>query len=199
LPTWFKRYFTIKEGGFSWVVVTKKRDGKVSNIYATPISILLCNVRKWEKEDRRFTFDIYTSKKSFVLQAENEDEMKSCMSCFQNTKNKAAGIEPEDSAAGASNNQLDADQDDQEDDDSADEEEKDDLSFAMEDNSAATEKFKYSDHALEKKNVELHHLLKSVPESDIVFAVYSVGLQKDIVLQGKMSYYKIQRPGDKNT
>jgi hypothetical protein len=111
IPTWSRRYFTIKEGGFSWV-------------YATPISILFCNVRKWDKEDRRFTFEIYTSKRSFVLQAENEDEMKAWMTCFQNAKNKAAGIEPEDSAANA-NNALDADQDDQEDDDSAEEEEKD--------------------------------------------------------------------------
>jgi hypothetical protein len=112
--------------------------------------------------------------------------MKSWMSCVQNAKNKASGIVPDDSAS-ISNSHIDADQDDQEDDDSAEEDDAEGQSALVDDQGSPTiEKIKYNDHIMEKKNVELHNLLKSVPESEMLFAVYSVALQKEIMVQGKI-------------
>lgn len=176
MPTWSRRYFFITDAGFSWVIVSKKKDHTNVSL-ATPISILLCNVRMWTKEDRRFTFEIYTSKKSFVLQAETEEDMNSWMTCLQNAKNKASGIMPEISKEEGS-----VDQDEDQEDDSADEDEADNLDSSQN----GGEKLKYNDTGLEKKNQELHSLLKSVPESETIFAYFSVALQKDIAVQGKM-------------
>ena len=38
---------------------------------------------------------------------------------------------------------------------------------------------------MERKNVELHQCLKSIPESDFVLDVFPAALQKDIAIQGK--------------
>ncbi|KAJ3193988.1 hypothetical protein HK101_003697 [Irineochytrium annulatum] len=45
---------------------------------------------------------------------------------------------------------------------------------------------KYPDNNWEKKNKELHRLLKSVPKSDYVVEVFAIALQRDIVIQGKI-------------
>lgn len=62
VPVWSRKYFCIKDGGFTWTSLSKRKDGKSQITFVTPISVLLCNVRVWAKEDRRFTFEIYTSK-----------------------------------------------------------------------------------------------------------------------------------------
>ncbi|KAJ3088632.1 hypothetical protein HK102_008300, partial [Quaeritorhiza haematococci] len=45
---------------------------------------------------------------------------------------------------------------------------------------------RYPDPILEKKNDDLHNLLKSVPKSDYVIDVFSCALQRDIAIQGKI-------------
>ncbi|KAI8840527.1 hypothetical protein BC829DRAFT_403229 [Chytridium lagenaria] len=49
-----------------------------------------------------------------------------------------------------------------------------------------TGEVRYPDPVWEKRDRELHHLLKSVPKTDHVIDVFSVALQKELVLQGKI-------------
>ena len=89
LPSWSRKYVYFKDAGFSWSITTRK-GGKTTLSTSEPINFLLCQIRMWTKEDRRFTFEIYTHKKSFVLQAENEDDLNSWISTFNAIKTKCA-------------------------------------------------------------------------------------------------------------
>lgn len=62
VPTWSRRYFYIKNNTFTHTITVKK-SGRNVNAIAPVRNVLLCNVRPWGKEDRRFTFEIYTSDK----------------------------------------------------------------------------------------------------------------------------------------
>ncbi|KAJ3274549.1 SNF1-interacting protein, partial [Borealophlyctis nickersoniae] len=44
----------------------------------------------------------------------------------------------------------------------------------------------YNDPVMDRRNAELHRLLKSVPRSDYLVDVFSVALQKDIAVQGRL-------------
>ena len=62
VPTWSRKYFYIKNQGFTYVV-DQKKNGKHILSEAIPINVLLLNFRISNKEDRRFTFEIYSSTK----------------------------------------------------------------------------------------------------------------------------------------
>ncbi|KAJ3066631.1 SNF1-interacting protein, partial [Quaeritorhiza haematococci] len=91
VPVWSRRYFIIKSGGFSYCVTSNSGKHRGMVMSTTPLNILLCNVKvdKAEKE-RRFTFEVYTSRKTFMLQAETEEDMNDWIATIQAAKYHAA-------------------------------------------------------------------------------------------------------------
>ncbi|KAJ3227515.1 SNF1-interacting protein [Clydaea vesicula] len=193
LPVWSKKYCSIKENGFSFTTTTKK-NGRNVVTFTPPINVLLCNVRTWTKEDRRFCFEIFTSKKGYVLQAESEEDMNGWISVLQAAKYKSAGMKQRQSSANLEKNELFNHEN--EEDDSEDDINESDEGVTDEENSTIQNAAKspvleetadskvlgsclsYNDAGMEKKNVELHVMLKSVPDSDYVMDVFSCALQK---------------------
>lgn len=59
-PTWLRRWFFIKEGQWGYHVVSRVR-GMVDVFHQ--MSVLLCEIRPDEKQDRRYCFEILSSKR----------------------------------------------------------------------------------------------------------------------------------------
>jgi len=85
---WNRRYFSIKKGMFKYSMTTSsgKKRGFVWS--STPINVLLCEVKEEPNNDRRFCFSVLTAKKTYILQAENEKELKEWLSTFDNAKHE---------------------------------------------------------------------------------------------------------------
>ena len=82
-PYWTRRWFYIMDGKFGFQVVSKSR-GQIASFPAS--NILLYEIRADDKQDRRFTFEIFSIKRSYVLQAETDEEMASWVSIFERAK-----------------------------------------------------------------------------------------------------------------
>ncbi|KAJ3307697.1 SNF1-interacting protein, partial [Blyttiomyces sp. JEL0837] len=270
-PTWTRRYFMIKGGGLSYCVSRSQGKHRGVVMSTNAVNILLCSVRIEKKEDRRFCFELFTSKKSFMLQAESEREMFEWIGVFETAKaqimadyNRKKGgppgntipmpptlaisnsssvpssvpttptIEKQEFELGGSNvispsgisngstapplnpdddindvdedeveekdNRYSQDRNDEDDDDDDGAEEGVVRKVEIEEDGADDHNGSLirrnsemdgiviypSDTMYEKRNRELHTLLKSVPRTDFLIDVFSCGLQKDIVIQGKL-------------
>ena len=87
VPTWSRRYFVVKNGNF-WYSITNTSGKNRGYVMSTsPVNVLLCNIRVAKDiTDRRFCFEVYTSRKSFVLQAETEEDYLDWIETFQSAK-----------------------------------------------------------------------------------------------------------------
>eukprot|EP00158_Paraphelidium_tribonemae_P008421 Partr_v1_DN28574_c2_g1_i8_m73963 putative transcription factor SipA3 len=83
VPQWVRRWCYIQDGKFGFKMIAKSR-GVIASV--TPISVLLCEVKIDEKQDRRFTFEVISSKRSITLQAETEEEMMAWLNVFEAAK-----------------------------------------------------------------------------------------------------------------
>ncbi|RKO90156.1 hypothetical protein BDK51DRAFT_30167, partial [Blyttiomyces helicus] len=109
VPVWARRYCSIKDGGFSYSSPGSGGKDRGVVMSTTMLNVLLCSVKAARTEDRRFCFEIATSKKrSFILQAiaspliqpvfdrystaESEEEMQSWISTFEAAKWHAANM-----------------------------------------------------------------------------------------------------------
>ncbi|KAI8897278.1 hypothetical protein BC833DRAFT_594432 [Globomyces pollinis-pini] len=169
---WYRRYFSIRNGFFeAQSVKTPSMSG--------PLNVLLCNVKQNTTEDRRYCFEVATHSETYLLQAQSEKEMDSWIKVFENAKKHETlpddqlEIDSSSKATSMSELQLDVKIDEAD----------TDLRPIVQ---PSDKPILYADTALQKKNVELHALLKSVPPTDIVLDVFSTALQRDLLLQGKL-------------
>ncbi|KAI9204558.1 uncharacterized protein BJ171DRAFT_618603 [Polychytrium aggregatum] len=212
-PVWSRRYFVLRNGFFGYCVASPSGKHRGTILFAVPLNVLLCNIRvdKSKELDRRFGFEVMTSKKSFVLQAESEDSMNEWIATFNAAKYQAANSDK--SVAGdlvVTETERDIDDDGEKlylqdffktispqreaaasidesllDDgiggDGADQ--SDDSSGELVPDAEAVA---YPDPSWTKRNQDLHNLLKSVPKTDFLIDALSCALQKDIAVQGKL-------------
>ncbi|KAI9340017.1 hypothetical protein DFJ73DRAFT_762704 [Zopfochytrium polystomum] len=85
-PVWARRYFMIRNGGFSYCVSQSQGKQRGLVLSTNPVSVLLCGIRVDRREERKNCFEIYTANKSFVLQAESEREMNDWIAVFEASK-----------------------------------------------------------------------------------------------------------------
>ncbi|KAJ3225252.1 Arf-GAP with coiled-coil, ANK repeat and PH domain-containing protein 1 [Clydaea vesicula] len=76
LTTWERRYFELKDDVLHFFSDTKDQQ-------KTTIDLRICMVREVQTPERKFCFEIVSPNKSFILQAENEHEMKDWISVLQ--------------------------------------------------------------------------------------------------------------------
>lgn len=82
---WVRRWVFIKGGVFGMLVLSPSR----TFVQETDkIGVLLCNVKYYPSEDRRFCFEIKTKDFSFILQAETLIELKSWLKVFENEQTR---------------------------------------------------------------------------------------------------------------
>ncbi|KAJ8328738.1 hypothetical protein O5D80_002722 [Batrachochytrium dendrobatidis] len=228
---WTRRYFSLKDAMISYSIVATSGKHKGKLMATTALSVALCNVRVSKLEDRRFCFEVETSSKStFVLQAETEQDMNQWITAINSAKSVAlangaasipidvTNIEPfepsseDESDGGETLHQLKtqkpresitinqttatASSEDESFEIEASELETDG-SFpqcadteliSMQDGSASKSDsmIEYSDPWMAKKNQELHHHFKSVPNTEYLLDAISIFFQKDIAIQGRL-------------
>ncbi|EGF80638.1 hypothetical protein BATDEDRAFT_88350 [Batrachochytrium dendrobatidis JAM81] len=87
---WTRRYFSLKDAMISYSIVATSGKHKGKLMATTALSVALCNVRVSKLEDRRFCFEVETSSKStFVLQAETEQDMNQWITAINSAKSVA--------------------------------------------------------------------------------------------------------------
>lgn len=83
---WVKRWSFLRNGVFGWLVQGSKAGGVEES---ERIGVLLCSARPAVTEDRRFCFEVKTTKHTIVLQAETHAELQEWLSTFETAKSKA--------------------------------------------------------------------------------------------------------------
>ncbi|CAG8447502.1 11003_t:CDS:10 [Ambispora gerdemannii] len=88
LQSWTRRYFTI-EGEY---LTSCTRNGKVSakeDEDSLTINLRVCHIKPVVNSDRRFCFEIISPMRTYVLQAENQEEMDDWVKCLQTAAKEA--------------------------------------------------------------------------------------------------------------
>ncbi|CAJ0896749.1 7908_t:CDS:10, partial [Entrophospora sp. SA101] len=87
IQSWSRKYFVIS-GEYLY---HSSRNGKVSKEEEEPYSINLrvCHIKPVQNIDRRFCFEIISPMKTYVLQAENLEDMEDWMYCLQTAAKEA--------------------------------------------------------------------------------------------------------------
>ena len=80
----FVRVFCAIENGKFTISSYGKQRGYFA--VSEPLDVILCEVKVIENVDKRFTFTVISAKKSFVFQAESEEEMNDWMKTFETAK-----------------------------------------------------------------------------------------------------------------
>lgn len=75
---WQRRYFVIENGFIKYYKHSKDTQP------TTAINLLLCSVKAKDDIDRRFCFEVISPDKTYLLQAENEEQMHDWISILQN-------------------------------------------------------------------------------------------------------------------
>ncbi|KNC99013.1 uncharacterized protein SPPG_05963 [Spizellomyces punctatus DAOM BR117] len=215
VQTWARRWFRVKNGGFSYCMVSPKQRGVVLSTPA--LNVLLCSVRVVRNEDRRFSFEVSTvHKRNFILQAETEDDMNEWIATIEAAKYQAAGEGPASTPfigdmatdIAGSDDEEDAiplheikmsegdikpstaenegEEDDDDEDESDGDKEQGKPDSPADQSSGDDIGIRYSDRTLGKENTKLHRLLKSVPKNDYVLDAFSCAMQKDIAVHGRL-------------
>ncbi|KAL9114317.1 MAG: hypothetical protein Q9227_001739 [Pyrenula ochraceoflavens] len=92
---WVRRWAFVKDGIFGWLVQGNRSAGVEES---ERVGVLLCNVRPAFQEERRFCFEVKTTKNAMMLQADTQAELTGWIGVFETAKKKAL----EDPAATAS-------------------------------------------------------------------------------------------------
>ncbi|KAJ3354225.1 hypothetical protein HDU91_005793 [Kappamyces sp. JEL0680] len=169
---WSRRYFTLKNRTLIWSSTSRVTSAMFD---CTPIDLTGCSTKLNTTEDRKFCFDLMVPLMDpIVLQGENEKDMKSWMEWLDTAASSPREEDFGEIIREESENALE-------------------LSVNVEvisspvanDIPMSETPLAYVDTLMQKKNEELHHLLKSVPSSDYVLDVFSAALQKEVLVQGK--------------
>lgn len=83
---WTKRWSFLRNGVFGWLVQGLRAGGVEES---ERIGVLLCSARPAPHEERRFCFEIKTTKHTIVLQAETHVEQQEWLCAFEAAKSKA--------------------------------------------------------------------------------------------------------------
>ncbi|KAI8800352.1 hypothetical protein BJ742DRAFT_860139 [Cladochytrium replicatum] len=248
--SWSRRYFSIKGGflGYSFTPTFGKYRGSI--VATSPVNVLLCNARPAQKEERKCCFEIYTVRRSFIVQAETNEDVQAWIDTLEAAKLSAATMSisnpPSCLLRGVSDLQtstIDGEEEMSEDTgekllvfqspscrpaplgrldcspsppklpdlpsrrsptrplnrsfspalstllnayDEDDEPERLAPGGRKVSDDSSNSRLKYPDSAMEKRDEEMHSLLKSVPASDHVLGVFPCALQKEIAIQGRV-------------
>ncbi|RKP18079.1 PH-domain-containing protein, partial [Rozella allomycis CSF55] len=161
---WNRSFFVIENGNFYYYFPSKAR-GK--HCKSSEINVLLCHVKPIEVQDRRFCFEVISSKKSITLQAESQEEMDGWIKTFERAKQQSVFAEEGggEEEKVMKSKELAIDQFEKEE---IEIEDKEEINFEI------------VNESLKKRNDELHENFKSVP------LTFPCALQKDILLQGRI-------------
>ncbi|KPI44724.1 putative PH domain-containing protein [Cyphellophora attinorum] len=83
---WVKRWSFLRNGVFGWLLQSSRAGGVEES---ERIGVLLCSARQAVNEERRFCFEVKTTKHTIVLQAESQNELQDWLSTFETAKSKA--------------------------------------------------------------------------------------------------------------
>ncbi|OUM57285.1 hypothetical protein PIROE2DRAFT_65087, partial [Piromyces sp. E2] len=187
---WNRRYFSIKKGVFKYSMTSSSGKKRGFVWTSTPINILLCEVKEEPNNDRRFCFSVITAKKTYILQAENEKELKEWLSAFdiakhEKLKNLSNTIEenqkPNDVADNVSDDEVKIEDED-------------------EDGEYLTRSFKgqinsihltpnviiYQNEQYENRNKEFHAIFEDVKEDEYLIYNCSCAMQHGVTIQGSI-------------
>ncbi|KAK9760597.1 hypothetical protein K7432_015231 [Basidiobolus ranarum] len=81
MQTWNRYFFSVDDDFLNYTSRSKERDGNEK------INLRLCAVKPSTHSDRRFCFDLISSSRTYILQAENEYDMKEWIQCLHNAIN----------------------------------------------------------------------------------------------------------------
>ncbi|PKY49153.1 ArfGap-domain-containing protein [Rhizophagus irregularis] len=87
MQTWTRRYFFILDGQLNYI----DRGGRISkdDDEMESITLRLCHIKPVNSTDRRFCFEVISPNRTYVLQAENQEEMRDWIYCLQTTAQDA--------------------------------------------------------------------------------------------------------------
>lgn len=111
---WSRRYFIIKNGQFTYYFTNLNGKYHGTVLVAKPINVLLCEIKIDRTLDRRFCFEVVSSRKNYILQAESEDELQDWISAFETAKQFAVRGDPGTNAEDPlliGSHQMDVDED----------------------------------------------------------------------------------------
>jgi hypothetical protein len=91
---WIKRWAFIRNGVFGWLLQSQRAGGVEES---ERIGVLLSSVRHVPSEERRFCFELKTTRNTILLQAETQPELVDWIDAFNTAKSKAVN---EESSAG---------------------------------------------------------------------------------------------------
>lgn len=83
---WVKRWAFIRNGVFGWLLHGARAGGVEET---ERIGVLLCNVRPAPAEERRFCFELKTTKHAILLQAETQSELVDWIGAVEAAKSRA--------------------------------------------------------------------------------------------------------------
>jgi hypothetical protein len=143
-------------------------------VSTTPLNVLLFEVKVVEIHDKRFCFELISSQRSEVVQAESEEDMKEWIKTFENAKQFALSL---------NGDELKKIQEDLYSPPRplVNEEKGNEQIFIPDPGS-----FVFPDQASKRRNAELHGYMRSVPETDYVLTAFSCALVRDFLIQGKI-------------
>lgn len=189
LTHWRRIYAIIQNGFFSWMTLGKNRTQVLSS---DEIHVLLCEIKVTSDQvDRRFCFEIYSTKRTILLQAESEEDMSSWIQTFENAKNhaltssqhsltnaefkhdlrKRSTVDEVIKTAGEISELVS----------------KPSISISsITDGSFTGQQLSYNDLTYQKYNEDLHQFLPSLTKDEYVVSVLPCALQKEVSLQGKL-------------
>ncbi|RIA84108.1 hypothetical protein C1645_832776 [Glomus cerebriforme] len=104
MQTWTRRYFFISDEQLHYI----GRGGKNSkeDDEMESITLRLCHIKPVNSTDRRFCFEIISPNRTYMLQAENQEEMKDWIFCLQTTAQDAIYSDPNTIFIASSSDQL---------------------------------------------------------------------------------------------
>ena len=82
---WIKRWSFLRNGVFGWLIQGSRAGVEESE----RIGVLLCSARAVAGEERRFCFEVKTTKHTIILQAETQHELHEWLGTFEAAKSKA--------------------------------------------------------------------------------------------------------------
>ncbi|GBC05943.1 hypothetical protein RclHR1_06510010 [Rhizophagus clarus] len=87
MQTWARRYFFILNEQLHYIDRggrNSKNDDEMESI-----TLRLCHIKPFNSTDRRFCFEVISPNRTYMLQAENQEEMKDWIYCLQTTAQDA--------------------------------------------------------------------------------------------------------------
>jgi len=187
---WSRRYFSIKKGVFKYSMTSSSGKKRGFVWTSTPINVLLCEVKEEPNNDRRFCFSVMTAKKTYILQAETEKELKEWLSTFdvakhEKLKNLSNTIED--------NQKPNENTDNVPDDEVKIEDEDEDGEYLSRSYKGQVNSIHltpnviiYQNEQYENRNKEFHAIFEDVKEDEYLIYNCSCAMQHKVTIQGSI-------------